>query len=296
MAKLKENWILIIQMLFLFGFILLNLINKVVPSIELLLAFCVLIFIWRSKDRKLLFSLLPFFILYLVFQSLRGFADNLSPSQVHVTEIINLERMLFGGRIPSHYLQVAVQRLPEQNIFDLVCNLVYMSHFINPLIVALLLWFKKPGGYWYFVGGLLVISYLAFIVFYLYPAAPPWWATKYGYLKDQPVYLSDYYQMSSIIQAGPNPVAAMPSLHMAYPTFIALILLYHWHLKAAPILLLPATVAFAALYLGHHYFVDLVAGGLLSLSVFGAIVLIARRREKKLSLSTQKQNLPVPDL
>jgi membrane-associated phospholipid phosphatase len=285
MKKVKENWIIIIQMLFLSGFILLNLINKSNPSIELLFSFCILIFIWRAKDRKLLVSLLPFVILILVFNSLRGFADNLSPSQVHITEMIKLERMLFGGKIPSHYLQVVIQKLPERDIFDLVSNLVYMSHFINPLLVALLLWYKKPEGYWYFVGGILVISYLAFIVFYLYPAAPPWWATRAGYLKDQPVYLNNYYSMSAIIKAGPNQVAAMPSLHMAYPSFIALIMLYYWRWKAIPILLLPATVAFAAMYLGHHYFVDLIAGGFLSLSVFCVIVVIAERREKKLKLS-----------
>lgn len=286
MDQLEDKLIVIIQVLFIFLFVILNLINKIFPSIELLFSFFILVFIWRSKDRKLLISLLPFIILLLIFQSLRGFADNLSPSQVHITDILGYERKLFWGNIPAHYIQVFVQTLPIRKLVSLFCNLIYISHFINPLIVALLLWYKKPEGYWYFVGGLLIITYLAFIIYYLYPAAPPWYATQNGYLVDQPVNLNKNYTSLALIKAGPNPVAAMPSLHMAYPSYIAFILLYYWRKKAIPIILLPCAVGFATLYLGHHYIVDLIAGCILSLFVFCISLLIMKKREKQLLLAT----------
>lgn len=276
---LNDKTILLIQFFFIMCFISINLFSGIFPSMEILFALCLLIFIWRSKDRKLLVALLPFCILILTFQSLRGFADNLSPSRIHITDLIAWEKLLFNGWIPAYVIQKYIPTLPGYHLISGLCNLLYIIHFVTPVLVAIFLWYKNNKGYWYFVGGITVITYVAFIVYYLFPAAPPWWATQYGYLLDQPVYLTSFFYYPALItNTGPNPVAAMPSLHMAYPTFIALMVNYYWPKKATIFYLLPIMVGFSTLLLGHHYIIDLIAGVVLSVVVFVILKIIIKRK------------------
>jgi membrane-associated phospholipid phosphatase len=67
--------------------------------------------------------------------------------------------------------------------------------------------------------------------------------------------LSYYYS-----HLNPNPVAAMPSLHAAYPTLVLLALrryrkTYFWFFLPYPLLVWLSTV-----YLGEHYVIDVIAG------------------------------------
>jgi membrane-associated phospholipid phosphatase len=59
--------------------------------------------------------------------------------------------------------------------------------------------------------------------------------------------------------AGTNPVAAMPSLHSAVPWLMA-IALWKFRYVRWLALLYAASMSFAVVYLGEHYFVDALAG------------------------------------
>lgn len=266
--------VLLIQVSFLGILALVYIFNGVFPSIEFLLALCIIALIWKAQFRTLLFSLMPFFILLLTYQSLRNFADNLTTAQIHVTDLINTEKFLFNGVIPAWFLQSKILPSPYASWISLLTNLFYMSHFVIPVIIAIILWYKKHELYWHFVVGILVLSYLGFITYVIFPAAPPWWATKYGYLPDQPVTLAPYFHPELAEVEGPNPVAAMPSLHMAYPSFISIFVYYAFGRKIKWIFLLPLSVGFSAVYLGHHYVIDLIAGIIYALTIFFIFQLI----------------------
>lgn len=259
---------LFIQVGFLGILAFVYILNGIFPSIEFLLALCIAALIWKAQYRNLLFDLLPFFILLLTYQSLRNFADNLTNTQIHVTDLIRAEKFLFAGTIPAWFLQSKLLNTPIESWISFIANTLYMSHFVIPVIAAITLWYKKHSIYWGFVIGLLVLSYLGFITYVIFPAAPPWWATKYGYLNDQPVTLAPYFHPELAEVEGPNPVAAMPSLHMAYPTFIALYLLFAFDKKPKWIFLLPIGVGFSTIYLGHHYVIDLIAGVIYATIIF----------------------------
>lgn len=248
------------------------------PSIEMLLATSVVLLLWRSQSRKLLRDLLPFFILLLTFQSLRSFADNLTVSDIHITDLIEWEKSLFNGVIPASFFQSKLTNSTESIIIVIVSNILYMSHFLNPVIFAILIWHKKHQYYWYFIGGLLIVTYAGFITFIVFPAAPPWWATKYGFLIDQTVVLSRFFYPSLVEFAGPNPVAAMPSLHMAYPSYISLFAIYLWGKKALFLLLLPILIGFSTLILGHHYVIDLIAGSIYAAVTICLMIIIKKSR------------------
>jgi membrane-associated phospholipid phosphatase len=282
LSNQNEKYILGIQIGFVVVLILVNIAWNIFPSVELLLALFAILLLWRAKDRKLLFALLPFFILLLTYQSLRSLVDNLTPMDIHVTDLIQWEKSLFGGWIPSYYLQQNFHRIPGYQILTFICNVAYLIHFVVPLIVAMIIWNKKHNQYWYFIFGLLFLSYAGFITYYLFPAAPPWWATNYGYLPDQPVYLSTYFYYPTVVEvAGPNPVAAMPSLHMAYPTYIVLFITSLWPKKGGWLFFYPLLVGFSTVLLGHHYVIDLLAGVVYALISFGLIKSIEVWRTRK---------------
>jgi membrane-associated phospholipid phosphatase len=59
---------------------------------------------------------------------------------------------------------------------------------------------------------------------------------------------------------SPNQYAAFPSMHSALPWLISLFAIKIWKAKALPILIFPVGVWFSAVYLGEHYFVDVLGG------------------------------------
>jgi hypothetical protein len=68
--------------------------------------------------------------------------------------------------------------------------------------------------------------------------------------------------------AGPNDVAAMPSLHMAV-TFIIAFMAWRLHRVAGALALFYAgSMAFVLVYLGEHYVTDLLAGLLMAVVVW----------------------------
>lgn len=248
------------------------------PSPELLLVLLASAFVWRARNRAFLADFVPFILLLICYQALRGFADELAPADIHITDLIAWERALFGGIIPAVYLQANLLDRWFTPILDVLSNLFYMSHFVVQILLALIIWHRRRVHYWPYVAGLVGLSYSAFIMYVLFPAAPPWWATVHGYLPDGAVMLTNFVLPTVVVFAGPNPVAAMPSLHAAYPTYLALFVMAVWGRRMLPVWILPIGVALSAVYLGHHYVIDLIAGMLVAAVAFALAWQWSRRR------------------
>jgi membrane-associated phospholipid phosphatase len=134
-------------------------------------------------------------------------------------------------------------------------------HFIVPLFFAAIIWQHYRQHYWPFVISLLLTSYAAFVTFMLVPTAPPWVAGLKGDLPGVYLVHEGLPALASIYNAlSPNQVAAMPSLHAAYPRLFLLFAWRIWGWRATPFALYPAAVYFAVVYLGHHYVADLLGG------------------------------------
>ena len=113
---------------------------------------------------------------------------------------------------------------------------------------------------------------MGFATFALFPAAPPWLASREGELdwtirsigpiSGEIPFIA--FSWENLIDRGSeysNPVAAVPSLHAAYTLLIAIFL---WRLVprwARPLLAAyPAAMAFALVYTAEHYVVDILLG------------------------------------
>src|SRR5258705_179520 len=115
-------------------------------------------------------------------------------------------------------------------------------------------------------------NFIGFIIYYLYPAAPPWYVDQYGFDFNLNTPAStaglsrfdDYFGITlfhSLYSKNANIFAAIPSLHAAYP----IVVLYFgirrrmgWMNVLFFIFL--SGIWFAAVYSGHHYIIDLLIG------------------------------------
>jgi membrane-associated phospholipid phosphatase len=238
------------------------------PGLELIGLIVLTLLIWRARARISLLDFAPFFLLLLTYEMVRTIAMALSTVNLHVADVIGWEKSLFFGTIPSFTLQHAWGAHSYTWLLDVVMNGFYMTHFFSVLALGVILWRYRRSEYWPFLLGLCVLTYAAFLTYIVFPAAPPWWASQNGYLTGQAVNLSHSLLSPEYITATGNPVAAMPSLHTAFPFYLALYCLFLWGRKVLPVLILPAMVALASVYLGHHYVIDILAGMVYATAAF----------------------------
>ena len=227
----------------------------VYPRLEFFIVSLLIYAVHRKWSRRFIRDWAPFTALFMAYEAMYGIADNIS-AVVHINELISAEFLLFGA-IPT----LMLQQLFRNSLFDYVGAFFYSLHFIIPTLFGFMLWKNSPKEYWKYSLAFLLCSYSALITFMIYPSAPPWFGLKASRILIQidheigvPVYATifDYIQ--------PNPFAAFPSLHAAYPWLISIYAIKIKRTKALPILLIPVGVWFSAVYLGEHYIVDLLGG------------------------------------
>lgn len=157
-------------------------------------------------------------------------------------------------------------------VFDVLATGLYFVHFVGVLALAFWLWLKAERRvYWRYVLAVIALSYAGFATYALVPAMPPRLASAQGALPP----LTDIFAYTvgefSLFRPfftvyrwiDPNPYAAMPSLHIAYPTLVFLVARRLWPQRWSwAFALYPVLMTLAVVYLGHHYIVDCVAGAL----------------------------------
>lgn len=221
-----------------------------------------------KRTRSFILDWTPFLFILLSYDFLRGFADNLG-QRVHFSELINWERGLFG-QIPTTALQNLLYNPSSASWLDYFATMFYFLHFALPLSFGFILWLFNRGYFRQFVTGILLLSYSAWVTFLIFPAAPPWMAGNEGYIPQVRKILEvtliafpDKWDLPSVYHNfNPNPVAAMPSLHGAYPLLILLFALKFFKLKGLIFLPYVLLTWFSIVYLGEHYVVDIIGGAI----------------------------------
>lgn len=249
---------------------------------DLLFFMFLLLFILYGQGKRFLISFGPFVLLLLSYDSLRGFATYVN-KHVHFTEMIDFDRWIGFGQLPTHWLQ---QHMYHGHLmwYDFYFYLLYMCHFLVPLVLGVILWKFRPQHYNRFITALLVLSYAGFVTYIIFPAAPPWMAAKLGYIPPLEKLSTDIWFAMGVHsfptiyeKISPNQVAAVPSLHAAYPTLMTIFVGRAFGWKAALAMIwYPLSVWLGIVYMGEHYVIDALLGILYAIGAYLATIWLFR--------------------
>jgi membrane-associated phospholipid phosphatase len=217
----------------------------------------------------------PFVLLAFGYEFMRGIAYKLVEAQdrdVHAQSLIDFDRALFGGTLPTHWVQDKLYVAGTVHWYDYVALLFYSLHFVFPLVFAFMLWIRRKDRFWQFSLTFLVMTYAAFIFFLFFPAAPPWLAEDWGLIRNVEFPFSqtgkallperyDNFNMVNIwSKASGNPVAAFPSLHAGFPWLVLLYAVKFYGRRGLVFLSYNVVLWFSIVYAGHHWVVDILGG------------------------------------
>jgi membrane-associated phospholipid phosphatase len=202
---------------------------------------------------------------------------------VHTLYVIRIEQFLFGG-IPSVMLQDLFLRSDSASgfgWFEKFITVAHGSHFVAFLLVGFIIWLYQPRFFRFFKVSFYLTVFLGLLGYFAVPTVPPWMAsTVFGLLPRVIRFNAVIYNLAiPDISSGfdTNPIAAMPSLHAAFPFLCALILwrVYRW--RAWPFFLYALLMQFAIIYTGDHYVTDVLAGFILGALCYGAALVLTKK-------------------
>jgi membrane-associated phospholipid phosphatase len=239
-----------------------------------------------GRGRLFLRDWIPFIGLFFAYELMRGYADNFG-AEVHVQDVLDLERWLFLGHVPTADLQAWLHPATGIDLVAVASTVFYFLHFPLPLAVGFFLWLRRRRVFYDFVAALIVLSMAGFVTYLLLPVAPPWYAADAGllpgveYLKKEGFAglaalagfrESDYLFSYAFYSINPNEVAAFPSLHAGYPFLAFLFARRSFGRIGWLMLAYSAAVWFSIVYLADHYVVDIIGGVAYAAAAYWAVI------------------------
>jgi inositol phosphorylceramide synthase catalytic subunit len=245
-----------------------------------------LVTIGWTPARRFLWGGLPLWLTGVILDNQRFWLHLRGP--VHTGDLWELERALFPVTLDGSVTTWPAYFAARPNVvLDALCGLGYATYLLEFLVLLVVLFFRRDGRFELMGWAFFAVSALGCLTYVLYPAAPPWYVMEHGMgpadLAAQPSaagaarfdalfgvsYFADFYSRN------PNVMGAMPSLHLAYPV-VGLWQIWHlgkwWRTGAAAF---TGLVAFSAVYLSHHYILDVLAGVLVAVVACWALDLVA---------------------
>ncbi len=233
---------------------------------------------WYKTAGQLLASVWPALAYVICYDLARHLPNPLRPA-INTEILVQWETLLFGG-LPHRWLGAYAGPT-----LDVLAAIPYQFHFVVPLVFIAFLWRRHRALIATFAWcyALMNFAWMVTALFVL-PTAPPWYFEMFGTragdytmignaaallrvdaLLGIPLFENLYRQSSMVF-------AAFPSMHAAWPALIAL---FSWplvRLRTSMLLwLYTAWVWWAAMYLQHHYAVDILGGAGYAIVTYAAV-------------------------
>lgn len=243
--------------------------------------------------KRLFLGVAPIGLVGVLYDSMRFFKNTgITPERVHICDLRAIETSLFG--ITMNGERVTLHdwfQAHSSPVLDVIAAVPYGTFIGAAILFAVYLYRKDFEAMRRFTTAFFVMNVLGFITYHVYPAAPPWYFHQHGCVADLMARASEGPNLARVdrmlgfayfggFYGRSNDVfGAVPSLHVAYPLLIVLEGWRHFgrFLRVATVLFF-VTMCFAAVYLDHHWVVDVVIGIGYALAVFFAMRWIWARR------------------
>lgn len=230
------------------------------------------LFYINSITRSFLKAMLPFVGFWILYDSLR-IVPNYVINEVHIQQPYQLEKQLFGihdnGKVITWNEYFSKYHTP---FLDFLSGFFYINWIPVPLLFCLYAFLKDKVLIYSFTYCFLFVNLIGFFIYYLYPAAPPWYIAEYGFTEHFNIMgntgnlkhfdaLIGLPIFKGIYEKNANVFAAMPSLHSAYPVIV----LYFATRKGSNYVKIPLVIFClgiwgSAVYSNHHYVIDVLVG------------------------------------
>ena len=256
---------------------------------------------YSKRTRRLYDGMYPMWLTAVMYDSMR-FARNfgVSAPRVHVCDLRQHELDLFG--FTSGGVKMTLQDYFLQHsspIADLYFAIPYGTFIYVSVLFATYLYFKDYVALKRYTWTFFLMNIAAYVTYHVYPAAPPWYFHARGCVADLTAHASEGTHLAAVdamigfnyfgafYGRSADVFGAVPSLHVAYPL---LIVLEGWRtfrvVGRAFSLLFWASMVCAAVYLDHHWIIDVILG----LAYGAGIHLLAR------AVFKQSASAPAPAL
>ena len=235
----------------------------------------VALFFASAPTRRLVAALMPFLIFGISYDWM-NLLPNYKVNEVDIENLYVLEKTLFGingahgvALTPNEFFSVH-----HSGIADIFAGFFYLCWVPVPIAFGLWLYFSgRRTAYVHFALVFLLVNLLGFAVYYIHPAAPPWYVQMNGFefVENTPGNVAGLGRFDQLTGLGvfealygrnSNVFAAMPSLHSAY---MLVAFIYSVRARCSVWLRVAFAVICAgiwatAVYTSHHYVLDVLGG------------------------------------
>jgi hypothetical protein len=231
---------------------------------------------YNEWTKKLFLGAHPMAHVALLYDGMRYVKNvGVSPERVHNCDLRDLEMKLFGVTVGGEKMTLNDFFLKHHwDWLDIYCSIPYGTFIFACLGVAVVLYFKDYEAVQRYSWVFFLMNILAYITYHVYPAAPPWYYHAHGceismtampsagprLLNVDAVLGITYFK--GIYERSSDLYGAVPSLHVAYPLLIVVEgwRSFKWFGRTLSLIFF-VSMAFAAVYLDHHWVFDVVLGG-----------------------------------
>lgn len=212
-----------------------------------------------------------------LFDAFRGFIFGLINQfklPVYMMYAIDAEYALFGQKLSIIAVQESLAPDGKLGWLERGLGAVYASHFVVFLLFGLLIWMVKPERFSRYKASLTMLMYSGVILYLVVPTVPPWMADSvYHVIPPLQNFAREIFQNSLPVASAAfatNPIAAMPSLHCAFPTLLSFIAVREFGVRGLPMVLYTPIVYLSTVHLAQHYIVDVLGGIVIAVASYAA--------------------------
>lgn len=263
-----------------------------------------ILFALHPHTRIFLVLAIPILLQNVIFDSFR-FVPFHWYLPIHVQEPYLFDQRFFSifyqGR---SYLPHEFFMLFQRPLFDFISGALY--NILDPVVVLLVVLFWRMKDQYFagrYTSAFLLMNVFAFATYLFYPAAAPWYVSQYGFVSplvpvpgsaaglarfDQLLGLGvskEFYSMSPVV------FGALPSMHAGFTMLGFLYALKLGKKWSVPIGIYTFGMWISALYLEHHYVVDLLLGILYAFIAYVMMEKVFAKAHRKILDSLSKRLL-----